>query len=74
MHSIPLPIQARQCSRVSGAVRTYNEVQMSIISVKSFESVDFNLSKTYQQVFSMQKDDVLRTAEKVCRIEKLEER
>ncbi|XP_019849712.1 PREDICTED: uncharacterized protein LOC109580696 [Amphimedon queenslandica] len=69
-----LASDARQCGRISGAKRTYNEVQMSIISVKSFESVDSDLSKTSQEVFSMQKDDVLRTAEEVCRIAELEER
>lgn len=51
-----------------------NDVQMSLISIKSFESAESDLAETSQEVFAMQKNDMLKAGERYCMIEELEKR
>ena len=47
---------------------------MSLISIKSFESAESDLAETTQEVFAMQKNDMLKAGERYCMIEELEKR
>ena len=47
---------------------------MSLISIKSFESAESDLAETSQEVFAMQKNDMLKAGERYCMIEELEKR